>query len=50
MTFTEVTDAYRLVRLPESLLQALANGRVERNLATLKELLAITRTPAAKGW
>jgi uncharacterized protein YndB with AHSA1/START domain len=50
MTFTEVTDAYRFVRLPESLLQALANGRVERNLATLKELLAITRKPAAKGW
>jgi len=50
MTFTRVADAHGIVRLPESMLQEFANGRVDRDLATLKELLAVTRTPAAKGW
>jgi len=49
-TFTRVADAHGLFRLPQSLLQELANGRVDQDLATLKELLAVTRTPAAKGW
>jgi uncharacterized protein YndB with AHSA1/START domain len=50
VTFTRVADAHGLLRLPESLLQEFANGRVDQDLGTLKELLAITRTPAAKGW
>jgi uncharacterized protein YndB with AHSA1/START domain len=50
VTFTRVADAHGLFGLPESLLQELANGRVDQDLATLKELLAVTRTPAAKGW
>jgi hypothetical protein len=45
-----VVDVHGLFRLPESLLQELANGRVDQDLATLKELLAVTRKPAAKGW
>jgi hypothetical protein len=36
--------------LPQALLPELATGRVDRDLATLKELLAVTRKPAAKGW
>ena len=27
-----------------------ANGRVDQDLGTLKELLAVTRKAAAKGW
>jgi len=52
ITFTRVADAHGLFRLPQSLLQELANGRVDQDLATLKELLAVTRKPAAKakGW
>ena len=50
MTFTRVAEAYGLVRLPQSLLQQLASGQVDRDLAALKDLLAITRKPAAKGW
>ncbi len=50
ITFTRVADAHGLFRLPESLLQGLANGRIDQDLATLKELLAVTRKPAAKGW
>jgi uncharacterized protein YndB with AHSA1/START domain len=50
ITFTRVADAHGFFRVPRSLLQELANGRVDQDLATLKELLAVTRTPAAKGW
>ena len=50
ITFARVADAHGLLRLPQSLLQDLANGRVDRDLGTLKELLAVTRKPAAKGW
>ena len=50
VTFTRVADAQGLFRLPQSLLQELANGRVDHDLAALKELLAVTRKPAAKGW
>ena len=50
ITFTRVADAHGLFRLPQSLLQEYANGRVDRDLGTLKELLAVTRTSAAKGW
>ena len=49
-TFAHVANAHGLLRLPQSLLQDLANGRVDRDLGTLKELLAVTRKPAAKGW
>jgi len=45
-----VANAHGPLRLPQSLLQDLANGRVDRDLGTLKELLAVTRKPAAKGW
>jgi uncharacterized protein YndB with AHSA1/START domain len=50
ITFTQIADARGLFRLPESLLHGLANGRVDHDLAALKELLAVTRKPAAKGW
>jgi uncharacterized protein YndB with AHSA1/START domain len=50
ITFTRVADAHGLLRLPQSLLQGLANGRVDQDLGTLKELLAVTRKPAVKGW
>jgi uncharacterized protein YndB with AHSA1/START domain len=50
ITFTREADAHGFFRLPESLLQELANGRVDQDLATLKELLAVTRKSAAKGW
>ena len=50
VTFTQVADPHGLFRLPQSLLQELANGRVDHDLAALKELLAVTRKPAAKGW
>ena len=50
VTFTRVADAHGLFRLPRSLLQELANGRVDHDLATLKELLAVTRKPTSKGW
>jgi len=50
ITFTRVANAHGLLRFPQSLLQELANGRVDQDLGTLKELLAVTRKPAAKGW
>jgi uncharacterized protein YndB with AHSA1/START domain len=50
VTFTRVADPLGLFRLPESLLQQLANGRVDQELGVLKELLAVTRKPATKGW
>jgi uncharacterized protein YndB with AHSA1/START domain len=50
LTFTRVADPHGLFGWPESLLQEVANGQVDRDLATLKELLAVTRKPAAKGW
>jgi len=50
VTFTRVADAHGLSRLAESLLQGFANGQVDQDLGTLKELLAVTRTPAVKGW
>jgi uncharacterized protein YndB with AHSA1/START domain len=50
VTFTRVANARGLSRFAESLLQGLANGKVDQDLGALKELLAVTRTPAAKGW
>jgi uncharacterized protein YndB with AHSA1/START domain len=50
VTFTRITEPHGLLGLPQSLLPELATGRVDRDLATLKELLAVTRKPAAKGW
>lgn len=50
ITFTRVAEAHGLFRLTESLLQKRVNGRVDHDLAALKELLAVTRKPAAKGW
>jgi uncharacterized protein YndB with AHSA1/START domain len=50
ITFTRVANANGLLRLPQSLLQGLANGQVDQDLGTLKELLAVTRKPAVKGW
>ena len=50
VTFTRVANAHGLSRLAESLLQGLANGQVDQDLGTLKELLAMTRKPASKGW
>jgi len=46
VTFTRVADAHGYFRL----LEELANGRVDNDLAALKELLAVTRNSAAKGW
>jgi uncharacterized protein YndB with AHSA1/START domain len=50
ITFTRVANPHGLLRFPQSLLEELANGRVDQDLGTLKELLAVTRKPAAKGW
>lgn len=52
ITFTRLTEAYHLGRLhvPESLVLELGNDRIDRDLATLKELLAVTRKPTARGW
>ena len=50
ITFTRVANSHGLLRFPQSLLQGLANGRVDQDLGTLKELLAVTRKPAVKGW
>jgi uncharacterized membrane protein len=52
ITFTRVAEAYRLGRfqIPDSLVPQLGNARIDRDLATLKELLAVTRKPTAKGW
>jgi hypothetical protein len=36
--------------LAESLLQGFANGQVDQDLGTLKELLAVTRKAPAKAW
>jgi uncharacterized protein YndB with AHSA1/START domain len=50
VTFTRVANAHGLSRLAEALLRGLAKGRVDQDLGTLKELLAVTRRPEAKGW
>lgn len=50
VTFTRVADARGLSALAESLLQGFANSQVDQDLGTLKELLAVTRKPAAAGW
>jgi len=52
ITFTRVAEAFRLgpLQVPESLVRELGNDRIDRELDTLKELLAVTRTPTAKGW
>jgi uncharacterized protein YndB with AHSA1/START domain len=50
VTFTRVVNAHGLYGLAESLLQGMANGKVDHDLGALKELLAVTRTPAVKGW
>jgi uncharacterized protein YndB with AHSA1/START domain len=52
IAFTRVAEAYRLGRfqVPDSLVLELGNERIDRDLGTLKELLAVTRTATAKGW
>ena len=50
VTFTRVADARGLSGLAESLLQGFANGQVDQDLGTLKELLAVTRKAPAKPW
>ena len=50
VTFTRVADPHGLSKLAEPLLQGFANGQVDQDLGALKELLAVTRTPAVKGW
>ena len=50
VTFARVADAHGLFRMPQSLLEGFANRRVDQDLGALKELLAVTRKPAAKGW
>ena len=50
MTFTRVADAHGLFSVPQSLLEGFANRRVDQELGALKELLAVTRKPAARGW
>jgi uncharacterized membrane protein len=51
VTFTRAADPHGLAGFADTLMQRLANGRVDQDLGTLKELLAVTRTPAAtKGW
>jgi uncharacterized membrane protein len=51
ITFTWLAEAYRLGRLhvPESLVLELGNDRIDRDLATLKELL-VPHKPTARGW
>jgi len=50
VTFTRVAEAHGLARLAEPLLQGFANGQVDQDLGTLKELLAVTRNAPAKAW
>jgi uncharacterized membrane protein len=52
VTFTRVSDAPGLLGLAEPLMEKLATGQIDHDLATLKELLAVARKPAsmAKGW
>jgi uncharacterized membrane protein len=50
ITFTREADPHGLSGLAESLLSGLANGKVDQDLGALKELLAVTRKPATKGW
>jgi uncharacterized protein YndB with AHSA1/START domain len=50
VTFTRVADPQGLSRLAESLSQGSANGKIDQDLGALKELLAVTRKPAVKGW
>jgi hypothetical protein len=45
-----MAEGHSLSRFAESLLQGLVNGQVDQDLGALKELLAVTRTPAVKGW
>ncbi len=47
ITFTRVIEAsHRLLRLPESLVQELANERANRELAALSRLLAVAKLTA----
>ena len=50
VTFIRVADVHGLFRMPQSLLEGFANRRVDQDLGALKELLAVTRKPAARGW
>jgi Polyketide cyclase / dehydrase and lipid transport len=50
VTYTRVADAHGLSNVAESLLQRFANGQVDQDLGTLKELLAVTRSAPAKAW
>jgi hypothetical protein len=50
ITFTRVADPNGFFSMPQSLLEGFANRRVDQELGALKELLAVTRKPAAGGW
>jgi uncharacterized protein YndB with AHSA1/START domain len=50
ITFSRVADPQGLSKFAGSLLQGFANGQVDQDLGALKELLAVTRTSAVKGW
>ncbi len=51
VTFTRAAEPHGLSSFADAWMQRLANGRVDQDLGTLKELLAVTRKPAAaKGW
>jgi uncharacterized membrane protein len=48
VTFTRVITEPRLLPFAASLVEQRASGQIDHNLATLKELLAVTRTAAGK--
>jgi uncharacterized protein YndB with AHSA1/START domain len=52
VTFTRVAGAPALFGRAMPLVEQLSNGRVDHDLGTLKELLAVTRKPtsASRGW
>jgi uncharacterized membrane protein len=49
VTYTLAADVTGLQRLVEPLMQQRANGRVDHDLAALKELLAVSRTSSGLG-
>jgi uncharacterized protein YndB with AHSA1/START domain len=52
VTFTRTSEAGGVMRFAEPVLSGMANSQVDRDLGTLKELLAVTRqaTTAVKSW
>jgi uncharacterized membrane protein len=52
VTFTRVAEVPGMFRFADSFMAQRASAQVDHDLAALKELLAVTRTPAgqAKGW